>query len=198
MFRSAVTWMASPLMLAALGEPVIRRGNTHQFFAPVSVYPTRDGYVYIAVGNDRQWEALTTMVPGFESLTDETYQRNAGRIADVAQLNQRVSECTRSMPTDDLIGVLNRIGVPVAKVNSLDDVLNEPLLRDAFACARDERSGLVVKLSPVAEVNGGDAGRNAAELSFPPRLGEHNDMIYGEVLGYNSNQLAELRNRNVI
>ncbi len=38
----------------------------------------------------------------------------------------------------------------------------------------------------------------AAELSFPPRLGEHNDVIYGEVLGYSRNQLAELCSRHVI
>lgn len=193
MFRSAVTWMASPLMLAALGEPVIRRGNTHQFFAPVSVYPTQDGYVYIAVGNDRQWEALTNL-PGFAALADPAYQRNAGRIAAVAQLNDRVADCTRGMTTDDLMAALNQIGVPVAKVNTLDEVLAEPLLRDTFTCARDERSHLEVKLSPMAEVNGGDA----SELSFPPRLGEHNALVYGEVLGYSSDQLAELRSRRVI
>ena len=193
MFRSAVTWMASPLMLAALGERVTRRGNTHQFFAPVSVYPTQDGYVYIAVGNDRQWAALTNL-SGFESLADEKYQRNAGRIADVESLNRRISECTRQLITDSLITILTDIGVPVAKVNTLEEVLAEPLLHDAFTRACDKRSHLEVKLSPVAEVNGGDA----SELSFPPRLGEHNDVIYGEVLGFSSEQLAELRSRQVI
>ncbi|HLF00578.1 MAG TPA: CoA transferase, partial [Anaerolineales bacterium] len=46
MFRSAAAWMVSPLMLTVLGEKVTRRGNTHQFFAPASGYPTSDGYVY--------------------------------------------------------------------------------------------------------------------------------------------------------
>ncbi len=47
---------------------------------------------------------------------------------------------------------------------------------------------------PVAEVHGG----GMAALSFPLRLGEHNDMIYGEVLGYSHDQLADLRARCVI
>ena len=55
-------------------------------------------------------------------------------------------------------------GVPVAKVNTLDEVLAEPLLRDTFICARDECSHLEVKLSPVAEVNSGD------DLNFRSRL----------------------------
>jgi crotonobetainyl-CoA:carnitine CoA-transferase CaiB-like acyl-CoA transferase len=60
MFQSAVSWMVSPVMLShSFDVRVTRHGNTHQFFAPVSVYPTSDGYVYLAVGNDRQWEALT-------------------------------------------------------------------------------------------------------------------------------------------
>ncbi len=193
MFHSAAQWMISPLMLTALGEPVTRRGNTHQFFAPVSVYPTRDGFAYIAVGNDRQWDALTKL-PGFESLADEKYQRNAGRIAAVTPLNEHISHCTRNMTADDLIAALNQIGVPVAKVNTLDDVLNEPLLRDSFAQAHDAQSNIDLKLAPVAEVN----ADQVSELSFPPRLGEHNAAIYGEVLGYNSDQLAELRSRQVI
>ena len=193
MFRSAATWMASPLMLVALGEKVTRRGNTHQFFAPVSVYPTRDGYVYVTVGNDRQWEAVTRL-PGFESLAEPEYQRNAGRIADVGRLNARIADCTRQLTTIELLAALNRIGVPVAKLNSLNDVLEEPLLKKAFTRVKDARSGTEVVLPPLAEVS--DEGR--AELAFPPRLGEHNEAIYGEVLGMNSQHIQALRERGTI
>ncbi len=193
MFRSAATWMASPLMLTALGERVTRRGNTHQFFAPVSVYPTRDGYVYVAVGNDRQWEAMTKL-PGFESLAEVNYQRNAGRIADVHRLNERLAACTRTRTTADLMAALNQSGVPVAKVNTLKDVLAEPLLSKAFAHARDERSGAEVILPPLADVSDG----GLAELSFPPRLGEHNHAIYGEGVGYGDDKISALRERGII
>jgi len=193
MFRSAATWMASPLMLTALGERVTRRGNTHQFFAPASVYPTLDGFVYVAVGNDRQWEAITKL-PGCESLADPAYQRNAGRIADVEQLNRRISDCTRTMTTVDLMAALNGIGVPVAKVNTLNDVLEEPLLKKWLARARDERSGTQVILPPLADVSDG----GLAALSFPPRLGEHNEAIYSGALGMTSARIAELKERGII
>lgn len=193
MLHSAAAWMASPLMLTALGERVTRRGNTHQFFAPVSVYPTRDGYVYVAVGNDRQWEAITKL-PGFEPLADPEYQRNAGRIADVHRLNERVSERTRTLTTADLMAALNGIGVPVAKVNALTDVLEEPLLKQAFARARDERSGTEVILPPLAEVDDG----GLPTLAFPPRLGEHNEAVYGGALGYSAEKIADLKGRGII
>jgi crotonobetainyl-CoA:carnitine CoA-transferase CaiB-like acyl-CoA transferase len=187
--------MASPLLLTALGEQVTRRGNTHQFFAPVSVYPTRDGYLYLAVGNDRQWEAITQL-PGFETLADESYRRNAGRIADVQRLNLRLAECTRTMATAALSAALNHIGVPVAKVNTLTEVLAEPLLKDAFAHVHDGPSGAEVILPPPAEV--GTDGDRPAALAFPPRLGEHNAAIYGGQLGMPDRRLAELRERGII
>ncbi|MBI4771931.1 MAG: CoA transferase [Chloroflexi bacterium] len=193
MFRSAVSWMVSPLMLAGLGEEVIRRGNTHQYFAPVSVYPTADGFVYLAVGNDRQWEALTQL-PGFESLARPDYQRNAGRIADVRGLNRQMAERTRGWKSAELMAALNRVGVPVAKVNTLGDVLAEPLLRETFARARDPRSGTEILLPPLADVS--DPG--AAELAFPPRLGEHNELIYREVLRMEKSQIAVLTEQGVI
>lgn len=193
MLHSAAAWMASPLMLTALGERVTRRGNTHQFFAPVSVYPTRDGYGYVAVGNDRQWEAITKL-PGFEPLADPEYQRNAGRIADVERLNRRISDCTRTMATADLMAALNGIGVPVAKVNTLSEVLEEPLLKKAFAHAHDVRSGTEVILPPMADVSDG----GLAELPFPPRLGEHNQVVYGGALGYDAQTMAGLKSRGII
>ncbi len=60
MFESSVSWLTVPIALdKSFGTPITRRGNTHEFFCPVSVYQTQDGFVYLAVGNDRQWAAMT-------------------------------------------------------------------------------------------------------------------------------------------
>src|SRR6185503_17416953 len=67
MFRSAVSWMAAPVVLESIGERVLRRGSAHQFFAPVGVHATRDGHVYVAVGNDEQWKTLVAL-PAFEGI----------------------------------------------------------------------------------------------------------------------------------
>ena len=99
MFESTVSWLTVPItMTKSFGKKITRRGNTHEFFAPVSVYKTRDGYVYIAVGNDRQWKDICSL-PGFEFLDEEKYARNEGRIKDVKNLNAKVERATsRSMP----------------------------------------------------------------------------------------------------
>ncbi|MBW2469662.1 MAG: CoA transferase, partial [Deltaproteobacteria bacterium] len=87
MFESSVSWLTVPITLTgSFGKNISRRGNTHEFFAPVSVYQTQNGFVYIAVGNDRQWKTIVSQEM-FQALDKPRYEKNAGRIKDVKQLN---------------------------------------------------------------------------------------------------------------
>jgi crotonobetainyl-CoA:carnitine CoA-transferase CaiB-like acyl-CoA transferase len=197
MFQSLVSWEVNPIMLTkSFGARIRRRGNTHEFFAPVSVYETADGYVYIAVGNDRQWQAMTEL-SGFESLHSEERRTNAGRIADVVRLNQEINEITRTRTTQELIGLLQSITVPVSTVNSIEDVIEDPLIKDKMITAIDPRTGTEVSLppTPLATSYLESVGR---QMIFPPRLGEHNEEIYGDLLGYDKERIAALKEAGVI
>ena len=197
MFESTVSWLTVPITLSrTFGKKITRRGNTHEFFSPVSVYPTVDGYVYVAGGNDKQWAALT-QVPGFEALGREAYQKNAGRIADVKNLNREMAAATSKYPSAELIEIFNRIGVPISRIHDLDRVGQDPLVVRNLLQARDPKSGLTVTLAPPPHMTDylEAAGR---ELSFPPRFGEHNAEIYGEALGVGAEQLQEMKGKGII
>ncbi len=177
MFQSAVSWMVSPVMLSAsFHVPQSRRGNTHQFFAPVSVYPTRDGYVYLAVGNDRQWEQVTR-IAGFEGLARQEYAKNAGRIRDLERLNRDLAAATRGFKTESLIDALQAGGVPVSQVNTLPQVCADPLIAKNMVRARDPKSGIEISIPPPPIVSSHLLGRGM-RLDFPPRLGEHNEKVF--------------------
>jgi formyl-CoA transferase len=197
MFQSITSWMISPLMLAtSLGIEIERHGNTHRFFAPASAFEAQDGYIYLAVGNDRQWQAITQL-PSFEGLAREQYQTNAGRIADVEQLNQALAEIFCTQPIDELVQAFRSIGVPASRVNSVRDVVQDPYVRGKMVTARDPRTGLQVRLPPPPTIT---PFLEAAgfQMSFPPRLGEHNEAIWGDVLGFDAESLADLEARGVI
>ncbi len=193
MFASAVSWMVSPIMLTkSYGQSVERRGNTHQFFAPVSVYPTRDGFVYVAVGNDKQWEAIAA-TPEFASLARDEFQRNAGRIAAVRELNASIANVTPGKTTSEWLAFFGALGVPVSRVNTDRDVVNDELVSRTMVVARDDRTGATVHL-PAPPVIPDQLRTQGLTLAFPPRLGEHNSKIYGS-LGLN---VAELAREGVI
>ena len=197
MFQSLVSWEVNPIMLTkSFGATIRRRGNTHEFFAPVSVYETADGYVYIAVGNDRQWQAMTEL-SGFESLYSEERKTNAGRIAEVERLNQEINEITRTRSTEDLIELFHRITVPISTVCRIEDVIEDPLVKDKMITAKDSRTGRLVFLPPTPVITP-YLESVGMQMIFPPRLGEHNEEIYVDLLGYDKKRIRGLNETGVI
>lgn len=197
MFESTTSWLTQAIThTVTFHKKVTRRGNTHEFFAPVSVYETKDGYAYVALGNDKQWETLTK-IPGFESLSKKEYERNAGRIADVENLNQAINTITKKIKTKELIDMFNKATIPISKVNSIEEVVEDPLVKPNLLHSKDPKTGLEITLAPPPFMTSylKSTGRT---LSFPPRFGEHNEEIFGGLLGYSQEQLRELKEKNII
>src|SRR5689334_825009 len=188
MFRSAVSWLVAPVAVQSLGEHVARRGSSHQFFAPVGVHATRDGHIYLAVGNDAQWKSLAAL-PVFAGIDRPEYAVNAGRIAVAGPLHAALGERLARLTTDEALALLRGAEVPVARVATVLEVMGDPLVAPRLVRVRDPRTGLTIALPPPP------VGDSPA-LTFPPRLGEHNERVYG-ALGLSPAQIAELRARGV-
>ena len=197
MFESSVSWLTVPIALSAsFGTPISRKGNAHEFFCPVRVYETADGFVYIAVGNDKQWKAMVSQAV-FSGLDRPEYEKNSGRINDAPALHQAINTITRTMTADALIELFHSIQVPISKINTIPEVLEEPIVKQKVLHSTDAASQLTLTLAPppnetsfLKEISG--------QLSFPPRFGEHNHAIYGEILGYAEAELVELKEKGVI
>jgi crotonobetainyl-CoA:carnitine CoA-transferase CaiB-like acyl-CoA transferase len=197
MFESSVSWLTVPITLnASFGKEITRRGNTHEFFSPVSVYPTRNGYVYLAVGNDRQWKSVVTQEQ-FKSLDLLEYEKNAGRIKDVANLNKALADITQQYTSEELITLFNAITVPISKIKSVSEVIQDPLVKKKLLHAIDEKTGTRVTLAPPPNMTD-FLGTTGGELTFPPRFGEHNREIYGKRLGLSDEQLDTLKEKGVL
>jgi formyl-CoA transferase len=197
MFESTVSWLTVPITLTCtFGYTIRRHGNTHEFFAPVSVFETKDGHVYLAVGNDRQWESLVSLPP-FSCLAKPEYARNAGRIADVAKLNQAINEITRTFTTAELVALLQQAQVPVAPVKTVAQVVEDPLVKSKLLRSYDKKTGGKLILAPPPYTTP-YLEENQRTLSFPPRFGEHNEEIYGGVLGFDHETLEALRKEQII
>jgi len=197
MFQSTISWMTVPItQTKSFNKTITRRGNTHEFFAPVSVYGTKDGYVYIAVGNDIQWEKML-QIEGFSALAKPEYGRNEGRIKDVDNLNKAIEEATQKYTTDELIALFTSATIPISKVNAIGDVLEDPYVKNEILTSADPKTGTTIYLAPPPFTNNyiKSMGR---KLPFPPRFGEQNEEIYGKTLGYSKDKLEELKTKGII
>jgi formyl-CoA transferase len=197
MFESTVSWLTVPITLTdSFGKSITRRGNTHEFFCPVSVYQTSNGYVYLAVGNDRQWKIMISQ-DMFKSLDQPEYERNAGRIAAVENLNAAINEITRNYTSEELIELFTAITVPISKINTVAEVISDPLVEKRLLSAQDAVSGTRITLAPPPNMTP-FLTASQQQLSFPPRFGENNQQIYGATLGYSDDELARLKGEGVI
>ncbi len=197
MFESTVSWLTQAIThTVSFKKKVTRRGNTHEFFAPVSVYETKNGYAYIALGNDRQWETLTK-IPGFEPLSKKGYERNAGRIADVDNLNQAINAITKRSTTEELMDIFNKATIPVSKVNSIEEVVEDPYVKPNLIRSKDPKTGIEITIAPPPASTPFLKSVDRL-LNFPPRFGEHNEEIYGNLLGYSKDQLKDFKEKNII
>ena len=197
MMDSTVSWLTQPITMAkTFGKVMKRHGNTHEFFAPVNVYPTRDSYVFIALGNDIQWQRMVK-IKGFEGIEAEAYVTNAGRAANMNELNVKIAAATRVWDTEELLAVLREGLIPVAKVQTVAEVCEDVAVRDRFLTSTDAVSGMSITHAPPPFMTT-YLKENGRTLSFPPRLGEHNQKIYGDVLGLSNEDLDQLKTRGVI
>ncbi|MFO8164949.1 MAG: CaiB/BaiF CoA transferase family protein [Thermodesulfobacteriota bacterium] len=197
MLESATSWLTVPITLTAtFNQKITRHGNTHEFFAPVSVFKTQNGYVYIAVGNDRQWKAMVDLSL-FKSLEKPEYEKNEGRIRDVVNLNRSIGKIVSTVTSEKLIELFNQIRLPISKIHGIPEVLEDPLIKRRLIKSRDSVSGLELTLAPPPFVT--SFLKNADNtMFFPPRFGEHNTEIYCNVLGYPESDLAMFKEKGVI
>ena len=197
MFESTVSWLTQAIThTISFKKKVTRRGNTHEFFAPVSVYETKNGYAYVAVGNDRQWETMTK-IPGFESLCRKEYERNAGRIGDVENLNRAINDITKRFATEELIAIFTKATIPISKVNGIEEVVEDPYVKPNLIRSKDPRTDMEIAIAP-PPINTSYLQSVNRALGFPPRFGEHNEEIYVRLLGYSTAQLKEFKEKNII
>ncbi|MBW2572533.1 MAG: CoA transferase [Deltaproteobacteria bacterium] len=196
MYESSVSWATIPITFTSLGRTITRRGNTHEFFAPLSVYKTTDGYIYLAVGNDRQWKSMVSQEI-FKSLDIPKYETNEDRIKAVRQLNSEINQITQDHSSAMLIELFNSITVPISKINTIPDVLADPFVQHRLLSAKDPVTGTKITMPPAPYLTVFLEKRNR-QLSFPPRFGEHNTEIYGGMLGYSNEELNQLKARKII
>ena len=135
MGNQALNWMTS-------GVVPRRVGNGHANLAPYQAFPTRDGDLIIAVGNDGQFAALCRVL-NIALDRDERFSTNPERIRNRVELIKAIEEITIQWNRDELFEQLENAGISAGPINELDQVFANPqVIARGMAIERAGRPGV--------------------------------------------------------
>jgi len=111
------------------GRPPERLGNAHPNIVPYQDFPTADGYMVVAVGNDAQFARLCAELGLAELARDARFADNPSRVANREPLLAMLCAATAARPTAEWVQRLQDAGVPCGPINALDGVFADPQVR---------------------------------------------------------------------
>ena len=176
-----------------------RRGDTHPTMAPHGVYPClgEDRWVAIAVRGQAEWQALCETMGAAALATDPRFATLETRLRNGAELDDVLSRWTCALDRYQVADRLQERGIPAAPVLDCGaDTYDDPHLqsRDYFQTVDHPDAGTYLLSGPIWKM-----ASEAAPLHGPaPMLGEHNDFVLADVLGYPPERLDTLERNDVV
>jgi crotonobetainyl-CoA:carnitine CoA-transferase CaiB-like acyl-CoA transferase len=178
------------------GKDSRRFGNGHPNIVPYTTYPTADGMIAVAVGNDGQFARFAETAGHGEWARDARYATNPARVANRETLDAAIAQALKGGKSANWIEKLRAAGVPCGPINSVGEALNDPhtLARDMVRSVRHPTVGEVKMVGIPFRLNGTPAAIRRA----PPLLGQHTEEVLSEELGMSAARIAQLRAEKVI
>lgn len=197
LYDTQVAWLANQAMnYLVSGEVPKRLGTAHPNIVPYQSFATRDGYLMLAVGTDRQFRACVDCL-GCPALADlPEYASNARRVENREALVSLLAKRFRERDTADWIGVLQAARVPAGPINDLAEVLSGEYA-EARELVRSLPHPTAGRVPTVA--NPVTFSRTPVEYRCaPPVLGQDTIPVLRQELGLNDEDIRDLRQAGVI
>jgi CoA:oxalate CoA-transferase len=173
-----------------------RFGNKLSSSAPFGAYNAKDGYVVICTITDPQWQKVLQAM-GREDLSgDARFITREDRTKNMPEVDGLVQAWCQGKTVEEVFAILKKFGVPCSPLPTFDQVANDPQLieREMIVEVEQPVSGKVKVSGSVYKMTKTPGDR---KMRFPD-VGEHNDEIYGELLGIDAEEMKKLKEEKVI
>jgi formyl-CoA transferase len=180
-------------------KPVPRMGNRITSGAPADTYPCAPGgandYVYILCTTPEMWTNLCNAIGRPAMASDERFKDRRSRLHHVEELTAAINAWTTRHTKHDVMRILGEADVPCGKVLDSVELLDDPHLR---------KRGMIVTVQhpvrgeftmPGCPVKLEDS---PVEVRRAPLLGEHNNEVFAQYLGFDATEIERLKQEGVI
>ena len=175
----------------ATGESPKRIGNTHPSIVPYQVFPTADGAIILACGNDNLFSRFCKVAGREDLISDARFAKNVDRVRNRTTLVPILEEVFRQRGTEAWVEALEEAGVPSGPINNVAQAFANPQVQ-----ARGMQIELPHPLAGTVPLMGSPmkfSGTPIEHKLAPPVLGQHADEILEKMLGLGESERARLR-----
>jgi benzylsuccinate CoA-transferase BbsF subunit len=191
----------SILTYTATGEVLVRMGNRSRHAAPHGAFRCAprggddDRWVAIAVHDDEDWRRFRRAMGDPPWAAEARFTTGPGRLAHVDEMEEHVTAWTRARSAEEVMAVLQSAGIDAGVVQNFEDLTGDPQL--AYRRHFREITHAVIG-THLCETNGMRFSATSEEIRMPaPRLGEHSEYVYRELLGMSAQEYAALEAEGV-
>jgi CoA:oxalate CoA-transferase len=178
------------------GEIQPQMGNARPFSAPSDTFRCKDGYVYVAVSFNRMWKRFTQVIGKEELSNDARFASSELRRRNRDYMNNITQGWLADKTKDEAVALLTKAGIPAGPVNTVTEAFTDPQVAARNMIVEINQSdignipvpGIVIKLL-----------ETPGSIETPaPSIGQHNQEIYGGLLGLSKSDLEILTSQGAI
>jgi crotonobetainyl-CoA:carnitine CoA-transferase CaiB-like acyl-CoA transferase len=190
---STLTYQA--LIYLSTGRSPTRLGTRHPSIVPYECFQAKDGFVNIAVTNQKQWEHFCRVLGLPEIAADPRFETMKERLAHYHELRPVIDRIVSKMSRSEIIPLMDGVGIPAGPINTVGEILEDPhiharemvvqLTHPEYGPLR--MLGIPIKLSDTPGAVG----------NAPPCFGEHNLEVLSK-LGYTEDEIRRFAESGAI
>jgi crotonobetainyl-CoA:carnitine CoA-transferase CaiB-like acyl-CoA transferase len=174
-----------------------RSGSILPGIAPSNVYSCKDGEYMIGANKDSLWRRLAEAMGRPELGDDPRYATHLARGTNQLELDELINAWTRTLTVDALDALMTQCSIPAGRVYRAPEMIADPHFqaREAIIDVETERYGTLKMQNAFPKLS---VTPSSVRHPAPSKVGQHNEDVFGELLGMSAQDIEALQAAGVM